>query len=150
MAWVSLSVDDVRPRLTATEQQPLENIDKTDPGTPLARIIAQVVAEFRTAIKTNPSNRLDPDPTTIPLSCVSAAVSRVVWFFVGRAPGTARVIAEDPRYQAWLKSEELLDAIRTRKAPVESPDDEVITGSAAAKTVITSESRMSRDSFRYL
>ncbi len=148
--WLTITEDDVKPRLSDVEKNAIERIDKTDAGTPLADIIATTIAEFRTAIKTNPANRLDADESTLPRSVFNLAIARIVWIFVSRAAGTARVTAEDPRRLLFDKSEQLLADIRSRKAPVEDPDGIVETGTASATVVISTPTRFERAKFNRL
>lgn len=151
--WIELTKERVIPRLSPVESSAVTDFDKARhaPGQDLLQeIIDAVVAELRAAIAACEKNRLDPVRTRIPESCLNDALSMIA-YHVGTRVGIPVDAARETRYNAWLKARENLDKLRSCAITVEDPETGVVSpaGSAGARVVFTTPTRMDRRRWRF-
>src|ERR1051325_10661876 len=126
MAWLPITSDDVKTRLSSEEVELLQTA-ATDEGQadPLPEVINQVTDECRGYIAAKAGNTLGP-AGTLPPQTRSAAISMIVWRLAGRlAIGKAGEMMRSPsRQQDYQDAISMLKDIAKGSMAVEQPDTE--------------------------
>ena len=126
-AWVTLSEADVVPAYISTDEvTKLRQLGGTGGTDPLAQLLADVSAEVRGAIQSNPRNRLDMAPT-IPPSLKMTACILVMYRVLTRAGSGVALDKKDARKLAADKASETLLRVEEGKRTVEA----CLTGGAS-------------------
>lgn len=147
MSWVALTKQMVEPRLSTTESKALATFSNPSVDV-LQEIIDAVVAKIRNALEQCEKNVMDKDPTTIPHSLLTEAWALIAYELANRC---GLFVAEDPRFQTWMRAMDTLDKLRTCEIVAENPNtgetpDNGLTG---ARVVFSTETRFDRGKWRF-
>lgn len=146
MSWRAITDDDIRSAITEPEDTIFRESLLVDGQTePYSQVAGQVTSLFRDAIRANPANELDPDPTFLPESAIFHAVAII------RQRLTTRFAAggeEDKTRADEVKAaREYLKAVAVKGTPtVDAPGETVQTKQPLAAPAVNESPR--RDGWR--
>ena len=97
MSWITITSTDVKNHLAAAEYDAISSVAlSTGQVSPVAQVIADVIAEVRNAVQSCKSNTIESDTTLIPAGLKTAALDLIVARLGRRLPGSG-ITSEDRR-----------------------------------------------------
>lgn len=122
MAWVELTVEDLKPRLSGPELTLLQSRAlATGQSDPVPEVIAQAIDEVRGYVSSNRKNVLGP-AGTIPAQLKRAAVSIAIWDLAGRPGAGGKIVRTEDRKDAYNDAMKLLERVSKDEFAVEAPE----------------------------
>lgn len=120
MAWVSITTDEVKERISGPEFEAFQTWHLDDgQSDPIPGTISRVVSEVRGRVAACERNTLDDDATKIPDELHNAALSIIAWRLSTRFPG-GNVLQDDSRRKDYEDAVQLLkDAANCELAVVQ-------------------------------
>lgn len=139
MAWVTLSVADVRTRLTTAELSAIQSIHAAAGDTAfLTSIITQVVDEVRGYVAAAPGGKLG-EGTTVPSKLVGAALSLIRYRTINSLPSST--LMTEARKEEYKDALALLERVSDGKFAVEEPTTVEDEGTQRGGPKMTSKTR---------
>lgn len=117
MSWIAITEDIARSAFNSVEDSSARlKFVAAGQSDPLIEVIRQVTMQFREAIRSNPSNRLDPDPTTLPEASLIHACAMIRHRLLTRFG----ISMDEPRLMEFRSAEAYLKAVAKGEHAVEN------------------------------
>lgn len=121
MAWITLTADDVKERISGTEFDTLKTEDLgSGQSDPVPETITVVVGEIRGRVGACQRNELG-DPGTIPEELAGVALTLIAWRLALRLAGGGLHLQDEGRKQDYEDAKSLLEAVARCEFAVEQP-----------------------------
>lgn len=121
MAWRKITEDDLRSAINSREDAAIrEAYLAGDQADPFVVVTAQVVGNFRNAIRSGPANSLTVDETLLPEGAIYHAVAKIRFRLLTRF---ASELLDDDRRTENREAESWLKEVRRGLEKIEQPGD---------------------------